>query len=219
MPLKDEIVGRRKRRILSSDWLLLVEGKDEVNLISSLIRHCLGPESNIQVIPAGGKDKFPGSLQAIRSGAQTRPTFQSIGVVRDADDNPDGAFKSVCYHLREVGYEPSALHGDFSDATPSVGVFIVPDGVECGALETICRRSVEDTEASHCVDQYLECLEEREAIQSSNLDKSFAHAYLAAMNNPMARVGEGACMGVWNFASPAFQGLSSFVRDLSSQRR
>ena len=61
----------------------------------------------------------------------------------------------------------------------------------------------------------MECLTTHNALQSKNADKTFTHAYLAAMRDPVARVGEGAQQGVWDFQSPAFDALSQFVRDLS----
>ncbi len=204
------------RQILT-DTLLLVEGRDEENLFRALIDRHLGADSGIQIIGAGGVDKFPVNLDAIRTAAQARPALRSIGVVRDADDDAGSAFRSVCDHLRNVGYEPPATHGDFSEATPSVGVFIVPDGSEPGAIETLCRLSVEGTDAARCVGEYIECLEKQDAMQSNNADKSFAHAYLAAMNDPVARVGEGARSGVWDFESPAFGALSRFLRDLAAR--
>ena len=82
-------------------------------------------------------------------------------------------------------------------------------------METLCRRSVKEAAATICVEQYLQCLEEYDAMNSTNVDKSFAHAYLASAKDPMARVGEGALRGVWNFDSPAFQDISCFLRDLS----
>lgn len=204
------------RQILT-DTLLLVEGRDEENLFRALIDRHLGADSGIQIIGAGCVDKFPVNLDAIRTAAQARPALRSIGVVRDADDDAGSAFRSVCDHLRNVGYEPPATHGEFSEATPSVGVFIVPDGSEPGAIETLCRLSVEGTDAARCVGEYIECLEKHDAMQSNNADKSFAHAYLAAMNDPVARVGEGARSGVWDFESPAFGALSRFLRDLAAR--
>ena len=100
---------------------------------------------------------------------------------------------------------------------PSIGVFIVPDGSEPGAIESLCRRSVEGTDAAQCVDEYMECLRHHGAMYSRNADKSFAHAYLAAMRDPLARVGKGAQSGVWNFESPAFAALTQFLRDLAAQ--
>ncbi len=213
------IGGRRKKLTICSDWLLLVEGQDEVNLFCALMRHSFDNELKIQVIDAGGKDQFPSRLKAIQTEAQIRPTLQSIGIVRDADNDPKGAFESVCNDLRNVGYKPPESHRSFSNALPSVGVFIVPDGVECGSLETLCRRSVEGSDTAQCVKQYLECLDKHHAMESKNKDKSFAHAFLAAMLDPVARVGEGALKGVWNFDSPAFQDLLCFVRALSLQAK
>ncbi len=206
---------RHQKLKINSDRLLLVEGRDEANLFPALIKSCLGDDAGIQVIAAGGKEQFPSRLAAIQIGAMARQSFRTLGVVRDADDSPAGAFQSVCDHLRNVGYEPPSSFGKFSDASPAVGVFIAPDGNQSGAIETLCRQSVEDSEAGKCVEQYLECLRERNAMESRNEDKSFAHAYLAAMRDPMARVGEGACQGVWNFDSPAFGKLLKFIQLLA----
>ncbi len=196
---------------ICSDWLLLVEGRDEVNLFNALMKHCFDAEPQIQVIEAGGKDQFPANLQGIRTAAETRPTLRAIGVVRDADEDAGAAFQSVCDHLRNVGYQPPRVHGELSGGEPSIGVFIVPDGVDPGAIETLCRRSREGDDVSGCVDEYLRCLDERGVKSSSNRDKTFAHAYLAAMRNPVARVGEGARQGAWDFGSPAFSELSGFL--------
>ena len=207
--------GRHGTRI-RSDRLLLVEGRDEVNLFDALMKHCLDAEPTVQVFDAGGKDRFSKNLRAIQADARARPSLLAIGVVRDADDDAAGAFRSVCDHIRNVGYEPPAVHGEFSDAMPSIGVFIVPDGEAPGAVETLCRRSRAGDDVSRCVDEYMRCLHEHEAMRSTNVDKTFAHAYLAAMGDPVARVGEGALQGVWDFGSPAFSKLSGFLRSLAT---
>ena len=201
---------------ISADYLLLVEGRDEVNLIGGLIRFRLGEElgKRIQIIDAGGKDKFIKNLQAIKTASLTRPTLRSIGVVRDADDDATSAFSSVAQSVANVGYDPPSAHGEFSDARPSIGIFIVPDGTGTGAIETLCRRSRSGGAISECVDKYLRCLVEHEVMHSRNEDKSFTHAYLAAMTEPVARVGEGALQGVWDFDSEAFLELSGFLQNL-----
>ena len=208
--------GERKKLRISSDHLLLVEGRDEVNLFGAFIEHRLGEglSKKVQIIDAGGKEKFLKNLQAIKAASLTRPTLRSIGAVRDADDDARGAFVSVCQSLHGLGYDPPSAHGGFSDAKPSVGVFIVPDGSETGAIETLCRRSRAGDAISECADEYLRCLAKHEVMHSRNEDKSFAHAYLAAMTEPVARVGEGALQGVWDFDSEAFSELSGFIQQL-----
>ncbi len=210
--------GRQKLEIWA-DRLLLVEGRDEVNLFNAFIGHRFGEErrSEIQVVEAGGRDRLPGNLNAnLNAIALASRNVRAIGAVRDADDDAGGAFRSVCDHLRNAGYAPPAAHGGFSDATPAVGVFIVPDGNAPGAIETLCRRSCERNAASGCVEDYMSCLDERGAMRSGNRDKTFAHAYLAATDDPVARVGEGALQGAWNFDSDAFADLSAFLRQLLS---
>ncbi len=201
---------------IRSDWLLLVEGKDEENLFEALSKHCFNNETGIQVKEAGGVNKFPRIIKAIRNKARTRPTLKSIGVVRDADEDADSAFRSVCAALHNADFKAPARHGEFSDGSPAIGVFIVPDGKSKGAIEKLCRRSVEDQDAARCVNEYLECLERHDAMRSCNIDKSFAHAYLASSPEPMARVGEGALQGAWDFDSPAFAQISQFIRALVS---
>ena len=203
---------------LDKERLLLVEGKDEVNLFEKLIEHCFGREnSGIQVIPVGSKEQFKRKLAAVKTIAQTGPTLQSIGIVRDADNNAENSFKSVYDGVCHVKYKPPSAHSEFSTATPSIGVFIVPDGSRPGAIETVCRQSVESEETSKCVVEYLDCLKKHNAMKSTNEDKSFAHAYLAVWKDPLVRVGEAALQGVWDFESPAFHALSRFILDLASQ--
>ena len=204
--------------VLTTNRLLLVEGKDEVNLFGALIKTCLQDDGQlIQILEVGGERKFRPSLMAVKVAAQSGPSLRSIGIVRDADENPNGSFTSVCNSLRNVGYEPPAAHAEFSNDTPSIGVFIVPDGSQRGAVETLCRRSVAGEDAAQCADEYLACLKTRNALRSENADKTFAHAYLAATKNPVARVGEGARQGVWTFQSSAFAPLVQFVRTLASK--
>ena len=207
--------GRTKLEI-RADRLLLVEGRDEVNLFDAFIRHSLVDGPDIQVIDVGGKDKtFRRKLKAIQIASLAVPTLRAIGVVRDADCNARGAFESICSGIRSANYEPPESHGEFSHSVPAIGVFIVPDGEEQGAIETICRRSVRGDDTTTCVDEYLHCLQDHDAMYSRNADKTFAHAYLAARRDPMARVGEGALQGVWDFKSPAFAELSEFLRQLA----
>ncbi len=203
-----------KKFSIKSDYLLLVEGRDECNLLGELIKCHFGKNSPIQLLDGGGKDRFPTNIKAIRKLADTNPTLQSIGVIRDADDNPKAAFESVSRDLRKVGYDPPNTHNMYSEGSPAIGIFIVPDFHKKGAIETLCRLSVEGDEIAICAEQYLECLKFSNALISTNPDKSFAHAYLAATQDPLARVGEGALQGVWNFSSPVFNDLTSFVKGL-----
>ncbi len=197
---------------LNSDRLLLVEGQDEVLLFEALIQQRFQKSPPVfQIVPAGGKNQFPMHMKAIAVAAATGPQLQSIGIIRDADDNPGGAFQSVCDHLGKAGLEPPEHHAGFTMNRPYVGIFIVPDGKHSGAIESLCRQSVNDTDVAQCVQQYLACLSDKNVMAAGNPDKSFVHAYLAALRNPLARVGEGAQQGVWCLESRIFNELSDFL--------
>ena len=206
-----------KKLSINRDTVLLVEGKDEANLFGAMIHQGCIDGTDIQVISAGGKPKFPANIEAIANAAKSRPTLRAMGVVRDADNDANAAFQSVCHHLKRVGYKPPSCTEAFSDEEPRVGVFIVPGGGRTGAIEALCRQSVQSSEEAHCVTQYLSCLVKKDVLHSVNQDKSFTHAYLAAQEDPLARVGEGARKGYWNFRDHAFQDLIRFVRDLISR--
>ncbi len=205
---------------VTSDVLLLVEGQDEVNLLAALLKDVPrrgAAASAIQILAAGGRTRFRKELKALvveveRSGRSLR----AVGILRDADENPAAAFQSVSDAVRAAGLTPPPKHGQFSNDTPAVGIFIIPDGASPGAIETLCLRSVAGTRVARCVKDYIACLEQDgDSRSSASIDKTFAHAYLAAGPNPVARVGEGAQAGAWDLDHAAFAALRGFVTELA----
>ena len=97
-----------------------------------------------------------------------------------------------------------------------MGIFILPDGANPGAIEDLCWRSVEDTAAAQCCSNYLACLEVSNALLSPNVGKTLVHAYLASQEDPSARVGEGALQGRWPLDHPAFEPLKDFLHRLAT---
>lgn len=213
--------SRAPKQRIRSDRLLLVEGRDEVNLFGELLEHCfdVAGRQTIQIIDVGGREKFGINIAAINAATERCSPLRALGIIRDADDSADSAFQSVCDALRNTGYVPPPVHGDVSGGMPAVGVFILPDGEGAGAIETLCRHSIAGGAASSCVETYIECLKDRGVLHSRNEDKTFTHAWLAAGEDPVARVGEGARQGVWDFGSDAFADLSAFLRNLFEPAR
>ena len=142
--------------------------------------------------------------------------LSAIGVVRDADDSPNNALKSITGALRSLSLPAPTSHGAFAQGPPLVGVFILPDGTSPGAVEDLCWKTVADTAAGKCSTVYLECLEESGALASKNPAKTLVHSYLAAQVDPSARVGEGALKGYWSFDHLVFNPLKDFVRRLAA---
>lgn len=65
---------RQSRPRLEADMLLLVEGRDEVNLFEKFVQHCLDDDAqSVQVLEVGGKDRFRRRFELIKTG---RPDSQ-----------------------------------------------------------------------------------------------------------------------------------------------
>ncbi len=159
--------------------ILLVEGQDEINLFTELLSD-LELEHTIQVIQVGGKDKFPGSLKTLR----ILPDFhivKSIGLVRDADNDPVGAFQSVCNCLRNVELPVPTAPLKPKTGPPQITIMIVPDIDTKGMIENVCLNSVSNDSAMPCIDQYFQCLQSygRE-LAENNVPKARVRAFLAS---------------------------------------
>ena len=200
--------------VVKSDRLVLVEGKDELNLLQAMIdRWAIG---GLQVIDVGGKHGFPVRLDAALTSAQGQNIELScISILRDADENPEGAWESVAGALRSQSLPVPDSPGTFNRGTPSVGVLILPGDGSVGAVEELCWRSVADSPAGLCIDDYVDCLRVAGALASTIEGKTRAHAYLAAQSDPVARVGEGAIKGYWPLDHSAFASLRDFIETTS----
>ena len=171
----------------------------------------------VQVIEVGGKFKFKSALQTVMDDATSmRIDLSAIGVMRDADDHPERAFQSVTDALRSLDLPAPGSHGAFAQGSPSVGVFILPDGDSPGAVEDLCWQAVKDTPAGQCSTTYLECLEELGALTSKNTAKTLVHTYLAAQKDPSTSVGVGARKDYWPFDHTAFAPIGEFLRRLAA---
>lgn len=196
--------------------LLLVEGVDEERFFGALLSHLkIADPAACQIISAGGNN-FHEPLAFVRA-AIREARVVSIGVVRDADESTDGAFESVRGALASQELDTPTSHAQFTDGVPRVGVFIMPDGKDRGALESLCQRSIEPDVRS-CVQDYLDCLHERvgwgEEKNTAQTDKAFVHAFLASTKRPEARLGEGAERGDWNLSHEAFRPIRDFLTQL-----
>jgi hypothetical protein len=160
--------------------LLLVEGLDEVHLFSELLKD-LHLDQEIQVFESGGKDQFGKKLNGLM--VTTGWTqVRSIGIVRDADNDPKGAFNSVCSVLVAKGLPvPSKPCESMINDVHNVTILIVPGDNTPGMIETICLESVKDDPAMQCVDQYLDCLITHNRKLAKNvIPKARLRAFLAS---------------------------------------
>jgi len=189
--------------------LLIVEGEDENRFFNSLLSS-MGIDS-IQVLPIGGKTKIRENLSLIRKDAKFY-VLESIGIIRDADDDPNSAFQSVCDSLEINSFSVPSVKHEFTTEKPSIGVLILPGNNSKGALEDLCLISEKDNPVMVCVEQYFDCLKLKQGNVPSSLGKAKIHVFLASkINDPTKRLGESAEAGYWNWNNENFLMIREFL--------
>ena len=200
---------------ITSGHVVLVEGADEVNLLSKMLEAL--DVHDLQVVNARGKNNFRAVLEAVLETAErVSIPLSSVAILRDADNYPDRTLQSVQDAVRTAGLVPPDSHGAFSQGPPAVGIFILPDGAKPGAIEDLCWQAVEATPAARCSAAYLECLQASNALASNNHSKTLVHTYLASRLDPSATVGVGALQGSWPLSHAAFDPLKAFLEELAT---
>ncbi len=187
--------------------VLVVEGKEEELFFGTVMRH-MGLE--IQIIAIGGKEKLRQNLKAL---AQS-PGFSrvvSLGIVRDADEDPHAAFQSISDALRSAGLHVPKRPLEPLGHRPQIVVMILPDEHTPGMLEDLCLRSVEQDPALACVDQYFHCLQQKGVSLPRNFSKGKVQVFLGSREKAGLRLGEAAQAGVWPWDSPAFENVKNFL--------
>ena len=202
--------------------LLLVEGKDEVNFFDALLRYMGYGGDSFHIVDAGGKSNIKNELKTLTK----LPGFtfaRSLGIVRDADDNPSAAFESVKDALQgatlPVPSEPlKVVSGEPSEVAPSgirTAVYIMPDGSGTpGALENLCISAL-DSEGGHsrildCARNFFRCTESEEPFDT----KAVLQVAFSWFNEPVPNVGLAAKKSYLPLNSSAFENLRGFINML-----
>lgn len=190
--------------------LIAVEGQDEVNFFEALLEH--SRISDCEVRQVGGKRQFKDKLPALvrMSGFSE---VEVLVVIRDADDDAEGAFRSIKNILKKEKLKPPVQVNQFSDGSPKIGIFIMPGNSDTGMLEDLCLKTVEHHPAMHCVEPFMDCISELEN-PPNNIAKAKAQAFLAAMPKLVNSLGLGAQKGYWNFDSRELNDLKEFISNL-----
>lgn len=196
---------------LQKPKLLVVEGKDDECFFCALIEFLR--IEDIQVAGVGGKGQFRGQLRAIIKDDDFSKVI-SLGVIRDADKNPEDAFKSVRDGLQAVGLPAPKRPHLSTKGRPKVTVMIVPSFNRQGALEDLCLDTLADDSALKCVKQYFECLDNQNIELPSELSKAKIRVFLSSRRDPTLPLGISAQKGYWPLDHKAFEKVKMFLQTL-----
>lgn len=198
---------------IEKDILIIVEGEDEKPFFEEIIKFIdLG---NVQVLSIGGKTKLKNNLRAL----VRAPGFlkvRSIGIVRDANGDHKAAFQSVCGALKNA--DLLAPNGPLTSIgeNPKITVFILPGLNLPGMLEDLCLMAVGDDCAMPCIDDFIDCLSDKNCDTPSNLSKAKLQIFLASRKKPGLRLGEAAQAGHWPWENKAFDQVKQFLAQVVS---
>lgn len=200
---------------ITSKKIIAVEGRDDDKFFDALLRYMNITDFDIRFV--GGTGEFQNKLPNLKktSGffhADGSSFVTHLAIIRD--ENGDNAFSSIANILKREGFTSPESHGQFSDASPKVGIFIMPGKTVKGTmLEDLCLKTVEKHPAMKCVNEFVSCVSALEP-KPKNISKAKAQTFLAAQHEIVNSVGLGAQKDYWDFESPALEELKQFLSHL-----
>jgi hypothetical protein len=201
---------------ITSPKQLVVEGPDDRFFFIALLSNL--KLSDVQIQEMKGKPNLASEVKALAS----KPGFHTVtalGVVRDSDENPTGAFKSVHDALEKAGLPAPNECLEICGESPRVAVILMPSAGEPGELEDLLLQSVAEDAAKPCVDGYFDCLSEQGVTAVRHENKRKVQVFIASRNCPshVRLPGEAAAAGVWPWDSPAFDDVKRFLTSLFAE--
>lgn len=199
---------------IKAQKLLLVEGDDDQGFFQKLIEE-IGVD-DMQAHSMGGKDNFrtPNLKSVIYS-----PGFRevkSLGITRDADDNADNAFSSICAILRTLGLPVPNQPMEIINRNIKIGVLIIPPNAQRGEIEDLCLSSIGEYSEIKCIDDYFDCLKQKLSPDKfpKNLSKAKVQAFLASRAESVPHLGIAAQRGHFPLGHDIFEDIKIFLKSL-----
>ena len=146
--------------------------------------------------------------------------LQSLAVIQDADKDPSSAFKRICSVLSNNKMKPPKRQGVFTDDTPRIGVFTIPDGKNTGKLESLCLSTVQSEPVMECIEPFMKCVEQKSQSGKGKYKspkdphKARCRAFLSAMEEDIPSLGIAAQKKYWNLDSEKLHPLIQFLKRL-----
>ena len=168
-----------------SPKVLLVEGLGDECVVQALLgRTSSAPSFDIQ--NKGGIDKL---LRSIEPEIKV-PGRAAVGIVADANDDPDARWDAISHRLREaeIGGVPDAPSpdGTIMDGPPRVGVWLMPDNRRPGELEDFVQEMIPSGDPAWPLAQkYIEDIpKEARKFRAKKKSRAELHAWLATREKP-----------------------------------
>ena len=201
--------------------VILCEGKDDEDFLNFYINSdgfSQYDTSTIQVTQLGGKVSLRKKMAAL-SKVPGFDQIQSLLVIRDADNDVEGARKSVKGAFQAIDFPiPQSEHKwEYRDSIKT-GFLLMPSCSEesqTGALEDLCWSIMTNKHGeSICkeVVDFIESLKQSGKRTYTHLNKAYIHTYFSATEGLISfNIGRAARAGAFDWSSPELDPLHSFL--------
>jgi hypothetical protein len=191
--------------------VLIVEGYSDLHFYAEFLE-TLGKPNSVFIKAFNGKSDILVQLETFIT-PQLLKEKAKIAVIVDADESAAGALDSVRNKLTAITGQTLTAHGTWTGGTPDIGLFVTPDGLNTGEIETLVWQAWSadpaNAAAKTCIEQYRDCMAAAGRVAKSP-DKGLLSTLLAIHNDEDPRLGPGAQKNVFDFERPEFAGLRAF---------
>lgn len=199
--------------------LIIVEGNHERDFFSAWLDHL--HITDTQILPIGGKTGLAGNLKPLAKQSNFSQVV-SLVVIRDADDNPEGAFQSVCSALAGANLPVPALPEQFTNHDDrKVAIIVTPCRNRAGALEELLLETADADIIYPVTNDFINNAIDILARSHTRLvppahkqGKAKIHAFLATFEEPDKDPGKAALAGVWNFDHAALNPIREILEQM-----
>ena len=201
----------KKNRKAEKPNILAVEGKDECNFFTALIKHL--NLTGIQIEDIGGKDKFKLEFSLLAQSENFYGIVKKIGFVRDAEEKEAAAaFQSIYGILNAYNLPaPQAPNTVIDKDGKKVAIFIMPNNKDSGMLEDLCIESRKTDPVWNCVEAFVKCYNPLIKKDKYNISKAKIGAFLSTKTPIVYSLGIAAQERIWDFNNPCFSPIKDFL--------
>ena len=167
-----------------NEQVLLVEGQDDSHVVRHLTsRHEEMPE--FCILDKEGRDKLLEDM-----GAEIRtPGRRAVGILVDANDDPEARWSAVSNRLREEQVEvpeSPGSDGTILEGSPRIGIWLMPDNASAGELEDFVSEMIPDGDPVWPrAQRYIDGIpEEHRKFTDKKIQRARLHAWLATREDP-----------------------------------
>ena len=196
-----------------SGRILLVEGADDKHVV----RHLCNARPDIPDFEIADKTGLPALVRAIGPEIKA-PGRLAVGILADANDNPQARWQSIAGRLRGAGLEPPASMtqaGTIIEGKPRAGIWLMPDNGSPGELENFVAGLIAaDDPVWPLASAYIESIPDAaRRFKPGKTLRARLHAWLAARAEPR-KMGGAIGAGDLDMTGPAAEELCDWLRQL-----